>query len=136
MAGHHKEHHHGKHHHGKHHEEKEERKKGGRVGMVVSGNPDVLEEAHDDEDGAETGHERKHGGRAKKHHGKHHRAKGGKVLGLMTGGGVKARLDRPGRKRGGAVFSGTPGKAAFTTKGKTSISTASRLERICIFVEL
>lgn len=105
MAGHHKEHHHGKHHHGKHHhEEEKERKKGGRVGMVVSGNPDVLEEAHDDEDGAETGHERKHGGRAKKHHhGKHHRAKGGKVLGLMTGGGVKARLDRPGRKRGGAV---------------------------------
>ena len=104
MAKHHMEHKgHKGHHHGKHHEEKEERKKGGRVGMVVSGNPDVLEEAHDDEDGAETGHERKHGGRAKKHHGKHHRAKGGKVLGLMTGGGVKARLDRPGRKRGGAV---------------------------------
>lgn len=78
------------------------KKKGGRVGMVVSGNPDVLEEAHDDEDGAETGHEKKHGGKVK-HHKKHKRATGGKVLGLMTGGGVKARLDRPGRKAGGAV---------------------------------
>jgi len=89
-------------HHSKHHDEEEHkkhhRKKGGRVGMVVSGNPDVLEEAHDDKDGEETGHEkaRKNGGKIKK-------KTGGKVIGLMTGGGVKARLDRPGRKRGGAV---------------------------------
>src|SRR4051812_39893250 len=72
-----------------------ERKKGGRIGMVASGNPEVLREANDDDDGAETGH--KKGGKVKK------RATGGKVLGLMTGGGVKARLDRPGRKSGGAV---------------------------------
>ena len=71
-------------------------KKGGRVGMVVSGNPDVLEEAHD-----KHGTAKKHGGRAKHHH----RATGGKVLGLMTGGGVRPRLDRPGRKRGGGVGS-------------------------------
>src|SRR5690242_3653913 len=99
MAKHHGMKHHDGKHHGKHEEEKE-RKKGGRVGMWVSGNPDVKEEAEDDEDGAETGHERKRGGKVKK---KHHRATGGKVLGLMTGGGVKARLDRPGRKSGGAV---------------------------------
>lgn len=104
MAKHHGMKHHDGKHHGKHHEEEKEheRKKGGRVGMWVSGNPDVKEEAEDDEDGAETGHERKHGGKVKKHK-KHHRATGGKVLGLMTGGGVRARLDRPGRKSGGAV---------------------------------
>ena len=84
----------------KHHSmEDKKRKKGGRIGMVVSGNPDVLEEAHDDKDGEETGHEKKHGGKVKKHK----RQTGGKVIGLMTGGGVRARLDRPGRKRGGAV---------------------------------
>jgi hypothetical protein len=75
---------------------KTERKKGGRIGMVASGNPEVLREADDDEDGAETGH--KKGGKVKKK-----RATGGKVIGLMAGGGVKARLDRPGRKSGGAV---------------------------------
>ena len=74
------------------------KKGGGRVGMVAAGNPEVLREANDDEDGAETGH--KKGGKVKK---KEKRATGGKVLGLMTGGGVKARLDRPGRKSGGAV---------------------------------
>lgn len=79
-------------HRSKHHEE--ERKKGGRVGLVAAGNPDVLKEANDDTDGAETGHERKRGGRAKKK---------GKEVGKMHGAGVKARLDRPGRKRGGAV---------------------------------
>jgi len=76
--------------------EKDCRAKGGRTSMWVSGNPDVKKEAEDDEDGAETG--LKKGGKVKKK-----RATGGKVLGLMTGGGVKARLDRPGRKSGGAV---------------------------------
>lgn len=66
---------------------------GGRIGMKVSGNPDVFKEAED-----------------KKKGGKACRATGGgvaagKVVGLMTGGGVKARMDRPGRKRGGGVGS-------------------------------
>lgn len=65
-----------------------QRKSGGKVGktMVVAGNPNVLKEAS----------ERKKGGRAK-------RATGGKVVGLMTGGAVRPRLDRPGRKSGGRV---------------------------------
>ncbi len=86
MKGH-KEHHHGKHH----------KAKGGRTNMVASGNPDVIKEAEGKEDYAK-GDEKKHGGRAK-----HKRAAGGKVtaLGLMTGGAVRPRLDRPGRKMGG-----------------------------------
>lgn len=72
-------------HHGK--------KMGGRTEMKVSGNPDVFEEAED-----KHGTARKHGGRAK-------RATGGKVAGLMTGGAVRPRLDRPGRKSGGRVGS-------------------------------
>ena len=80
------------HHHGKHKAE------GGRAHEIVSGNPDVIKEAEGKESYAE-GDERKHGGRAKKHQ----RAKGGKVVGLMTGGGVRPRLDRPGRKMGGRV---------------------------------
>lgn len=69
---------------------------GGREHMVVSGNPDVLHEAHE-----KHGTAKKHGGRTK-----HHRATGGKVEKtpeLMTGGAVRPRLDRPGRKRGGRV---------------------------------
>ncbi len=67
------------HHHKEHH-----RAKGGRVGMVVSGNPDVLEEAHE---------EHKKGGRVKKHkHGMH--AEGKKA---------HHRMDRPKRARGGKV---------------------------------
>jgi hypothetical protein len=60
--------------------------------MKVSGNPDVFKEAE----------ERKKGGRAK-------RAGGGqgKVIGLMTGGAVRPRLDRPGRKMGGRVGANT-----------------------------
>lgn len=92
-AGHHKHGGHAGHHHK--HGGHAHHAKGGRTDMVVSGNPDVLEEAH----------EKKHGGRAKHH--KHHRAAGGKVqgtaLGLMTGGAVRPRLDRPGRKMGGRV---------------------------------
>lgn len=89
------------HHHGKHHG----KKSGGRTHMLVSGNPDVVKEAEGKEP-YDKGDERKHGGKVKKHH----RAAGGKVtatpakaLGLMTGGAVRGRLDRPGRKRGGAV---------------------------------
>ena len=68
--------------------------------MVVAGNPNVLKEAQ----------EKKKGGKVK-------RATGGKVegvaaagakpagktIGLMTGGAVRPRLDRPGRKSGGRV---------------------------------
>jgi hypothetical protein len=97
MAHGHHSHHHRKHggHMGKHHAH------GGAAGekhLVASGNPNVIHEAE----------ERKHGGKAKhhgKHHGKHHRATGGKIVGLMTGGGVRPRLDKPGRKRGGRVGS-------------------------------
>lgn len=70
---------------------------GGRTEEWVSGNPDVKKEAEGKESYDE-GDERKRGGRAKKH-----RAKGGKVVGLMSGGGVRPRLDRPGRKMGGRV---------------------------------
>jgi hypothetical protein len=74
--------------------------KGGRTDMLVSGNPDVIKEAEGKEDYAE-GDEKKRGGRAKK------RATGGKVpaktIGLMTGGAVRPRGDRPGRKTGGRV---------------------------------
>lgn len=77
------------------------KKEGGRTHMWVSGNPDVEKEAEGKEDYAK-GDEKKHGGKVKKH-GKHHRKAGGKVVGLMTGGGVRPRLDRPGRKMGGRV---------------------------------
>lgn len=55
---------------------------GGRTGMKVSGNPDVFKEAE----------EKKSGGAVK-----------AKKLGFMTGGAVKARMDRPGRKKGGRL---------------------------------
>lgn len=61
------------------------RAKGGRVGMVVSGNPDVLEEAHE---------KHKKGGRVKKKHEMH--AEGEKS---------KHRMDRPKRASGGRVGS-------------------------------
>jgi hypothetical protein len=93
-------HHRGKH-HGKHHA------KGGRTDMVASGNPDVLKEARGEEpyEGKEKGAKR--GGR--QHH-KHHR---------MTGGAVRPRLDRPGRKRGGRVGSDT---SPLTSAHHTSAS--------------
>lgn len=92
MKGH-KEHHHGKHH----------KAGGGRTEMKAAGNPDVFKEAEGKES-YDKGDEKKHGGKVKKHK----RAAGGgiaatKTIGLMTGGGVRPRLDRPGRKRGGAV---------------------------------
>ncbi len=59
---------------------------------LVSGNPNVVAEAEDRRKEVNA----KRGGRIKK-------AKGGKVLGKIQGSGVRARLDRPGRKTGGAV---------------------------------
>lgn len=56
---------------------------GGRMPELISGNPNVIKEAK----------ERKKGGRVAPT----------KSVGFMTGGAVKPRLDRPGRKRGGAV---------------------------------
>ena len=81
--------------------ETQNRAKGGRTEMKVSGNPDVFKEAED-----------KHGTMKRGGKVKHHRAKGGKVdagkdIGLMTGGAVRPRLDRPGRKRGGGVGADT-----------------------------
>jgi hypothetical protein len=97
MKGSHKEHHHGKHH---------KKAGGGRIGNWSEGDPVVEKEAEGKEDYAK-GDEKKHGGKVK-HHGKH-RAAGGKVeskdIGRMAGGAVRPRLDRPGRKRGGAVGS-------------------------------
>lgn len=62
---------------------------GGRTHEVVSGNPDVLKEAHGKEP-YDKGDERKRGGKVGKHvH--------------MDGKHGKHRMDRPGRKRGGAV---------------------------------
>lgn len=69
----------------RHKMEKECRAKGGRVGMVVSGNPDVLEEAHE---------KHKKGGRVKKKHEMH--AEGKKA---------HHRMDRPKRASGGRVGS-------------------------------
>ena len=60
------------------------KKSGGRIGMKVSGNPDVFKEAEE-----KTG-SRARGGRAKN-------------VGFMAGGAVRLRLDRPGRKAGGRV---------------------------------
>lgn len=85
---------------------------GGRTKMWVSGNPDVKKEAEGEEP-YDKGDERKHGGRAK-----HKRATGGKVVGLMTGGGVRPRLDRPGRKRGGGV--GADRSPLSSAHGKSS----------------
>lgn len=75
--------------------EKDCRAKGGRVGMVASGNPDVLKEAHGEE-GYDEGDERKHGGKVKK------RKHGGKVM-HAEGEKSKHRMDRPKRARGGGV---------------------------------
>ncbi len=78
------------------------RASGGGLPEEAGGNPNVFKEAK----------EKKYGGRVR-------RATGGKVaavananaepptktIGKMHGGGVKARLDRPGRKSGGRVGS-------------------------------
>src|ERR1043166_1381419 len=75
---------------------------GGRTGLVASGNPDVIKEAKGETDYAK-GDLKKRGGKVKKG-----RATGGKVentksVGLITGGAVRSRLARPGRKVGGRV---------------------------------
>lgn len=82
----------------RHEMEKDCRAKGGRVGMVASGNPDVLKEAHGKESYDE-GDERKHGGKVKKH-----RKHGGHVM-HAEGEKSKHRMDRPKRARGGGVGS-------------------------------
>jgi hypothetical protein len=75
---------------------------GGRTDMKVSGNPDVFKEAEGKEDYAK-GDEKKHGGKVKRAIGGKVNAGVGKDIGLMTGGAVRPRLDRPGRKMGGRV---------------------------------
>ncbi len=83
------------------------RKKGGKIGMVASGNPNVIAEAKDDDDGVTTG--LKKGGKAKK------RKSGGMV---MAGAKVATRHDRPGRKTGGAVGANrTPMSTAHGASG-------------------
>lgn len=77
--------------------------------MKVSGNPNVFKEAD----------ERKKGGRAK-------RATGGKVIGLMTGGAVKPRMDRPGRKKGGRV--GANNSPLSTAHGTVSAETTPKTQ--------
>jgi hypothetical protein len=87
-------------HHGKHHivvhahksGGAAKRASGGRTELKAAGNPDVFKEAEGEES-----YSRKRGGRARK--------SGGKVVERMTGGAVRPRLDRPGRKRGGRVGS-------------------------------
>jgi len=77
------------------HHEKKHKSSGGRAHEVVSGNPDVLKEAHGKEPYDE-GDERKRGGKVKKKHGME-----------PEGKMAKHRMDRPhkGRKSGGRVGS-------------------------------
>lgn len=91
------------------------RAKGGKA-QVVSGNKNVLEEASEDKTGDDdTVNDHKKGGRVKK------RKSGGKVIGLMTGGNVRPRLDRPGRKMGGGVGANTsPLSTAHNSSGGAS----------------
>ncbi len=74
------------------HKEEHKRAGGGRIGMVASGNPDVLKEAEGKEPYAK-GDERKRGGKVKKHKDGMH-AEGHKP---------HHRMDRPKRARGGKV---------------------------------
>jgi hypothetical protein len=67
------------------------RTSGGRTQMKVAGNPDVFKEAEGEEDYAK-GDERKKGGRAKD-------KKAGGTVHRMAGDPVKARLDRPSRRK-------------------------------------
>ena len=117
------------HHHGKHHGKHKARGGGAdsREEMWVSGNPDVEKEAEGKESYAKgdekgEGHGQKGGKPHKKHGGraKHHKD-GGKVLGLMTGGAVRPRLDRPGRKVGGRVGSD---RSPLSTAKRTTGSNA------------
>jgi len=86
-------------HHAEHEGKKEHRAKGGRVGMVAAGNPDVIKEAEGEEP-YDRGDERKRGGKVKK---KKH---GGKVHEMHAEGEKsKHRMDRPKRASGGRVGS-------------------------------
>lgn len=88
------------------------RASGGKA-QVVSGNKNVIEEAEENKTGDTDDH--KTGGAVKK------RKKGGKVVGLMTGGNVRPRLDRPGRKAGGGVgANSSPLSTAHNASGGTS----------------
>ncbi len=90
------------------------RAKGGKA-QLVSGNKNVIEEAEEDTTGdKDTVSDRKRGGKAK-------RKTGGKVIGLMTGGTVKPRLDRPGRRMGGGVgANSSPLSTAHNTASQTA----------------
>lgn len=88
---------------------------GGGV-MKVSGNPNVFKEAA----------ERKKGGRAKRADGGGVAAPEGKSIGLMTGGAVRPRLDRPGRKSGGRVGANT--SPLSTAHGTTSPSSTPKAQ--------
>jgi hypothetical protein len=88
--------------------------KGGRA-QVVSGNKNVIGEA---EEGTTGDNDTVASGRKKKG-----RKTGGKVIGLMTGGGVRPRLDRPGRKAGGGV--GANRSPLSTAHGTTSQTAGS-----------
>ncbi len=96
--------------------------KGGRA-QVVSGNKNVIDEAEEDKTGdVDPVGDHKRGGKVKK---KEKRATGGKVIGLMTGGGVKARLDRPGRKSGGGVGANrSPLSTAHSSTSQTAGSSS------------
>ncbi len=76
---------------------------GAKKPMLVSGNPEVIGEAEEDKTGQDDTVSENEKRQGKKHGGKAKRKKGGKVIGLMTGGKVRPRLDRPGRKAGGGV---------------------------------
>ena len=81
--------------------------KGGKT-MLVSGNPNVIAEAKEKKTGDQDKVKRK---------------TGGKVIGLMTGGGVRPRLDRPGRKSGGGVGANrSPLSTAHNTTGIAGVS--------------
>lgn len=71
----------------------------------AGGNPNVIKEAE----------EKKKGGAVKKK-----RKDGGTVLGLMTGGAVRPRLDRPGRKTGGRVGANTSPLSTAHSKSSPS----------------
>lgn len=92
------------------------RASGGKA-QVVSGNKNVLSEAEDsDTDG------RKKGGAVK-------RKKGGgvsrKLVSFYTGGTVKARSDRPGRKAGGGVGANTSPLSTAHGTVSTTMGSAS-----------
>jgi hypothetical protein len=91
-------------------------KSSSKKAMVVSGNPNVLKEAKDTDTSG-----RKKGGRvvARKDGGK----VAPKIIGLMTGGAVRPRLDRPGRKVGGRV--GADKSPLSSAHGSTSPSSSA-----------